>query len=61
MLEPLLKNIPLSDGVMNVAYDTEAAFSLMEKVHQYGRRWAAEGYFSAVKRRFGESVRATSI
>ena len=25
-----------------------------------GRRWAVEGYFSSVKRQFGESVRATS-
>lgn len=29
--------------------------------HQYGRRWAAEGYFSSVKRIFGETVRASSI
>ncbi len=28
--------------------------------HQYGRRWAVEGFFSAIKRIFGESVRATS-
>ncbi len=100
VLEPLLENIPLIDGVMDAAYDTEAAFSffrrkgvaipsiklrknprakrnpnrayavlefkelgyeLWQKVHQYGRRWAVEGYFSAVKRHFGESVRATSI
>jgi hypothetical protein len=30
-------------------------------VHQYGRRWAAESVFSAIKRIFGETVRATSI
>ena len=29
-------------------------------VHQYGRRWAAESVFSAIKRIFGETVRATS-
>jgi hypothetical protein len=29
--------------------------------HQYGRRWAVEGYFSSVKRIFGETVRASSI
>jgi hypothetical protein len=29
--------------------------------HQYGRRWAAEGYFSSVKRIFGETVRASSV
>jgi len=28
--------------------------------HGYGRRWSVEGFFSAVKRCFGESVRATS-
>jgi transposase len=28
--------------------------------HQYGRRWAAESVFSAIKRIFGETVRATS-
>jgi hypothetical protein len=29
-------------------------------VHNYGRRWAAESVFSAIKRIFGENVRATS-
>jgi hypothetical protein len=29
-------------------------------VHRYGRRWAAESVFSAIKRIFGENVRATS-
>ena len=29
-------------------------------VHQYGRRWAAESVFSAIKRIFGETVRAKS-
>lgn len=29
-------------------------------VHDYGRRWAAESVFSAIKRIFGETVRATS-
>lgn len=31
-----------------------------KKVHNYGRRWAAESVFSAIKRIFGENVRATS-
>ena len=31
-----------------------------KQMHQYGRRWAVEGYFSAVKRIFGETVRASS-
>ena len=29
-------------------------------VHGYGRRWAAESVFSAIKRIFGETLRATS-
>jgi hypothetical protein len=49
---------------------TERAESVLEfkkygydswkKVHGYGRRWAAESVFSAIKRIFGETVRATS-
>ena len=31
-----------------------------KKVHHYGKRWAAESVFSAIKRIFGEVVRATS-
>jgi Transposase DDE domain len=31
-----------------------------KKVHHYGKRWAAESVFSAIKRIFGENVRATS-
>jgi len=31
-----------------------------KKVHKYGERWVAEGIFSAIKRIFGETVRATS-
>jgi hypothetical protein len=50
---------------------TERAESVLEfkkygydswkRVHQYGRRWAAECVISAIKRIFGETVRATSI
>jgi hypothetical protein len=29
-------------------------------MHQYGRRWAVEGFFSSIKRIFGETVRASS-
>jgi len=49
---------------------TERADSVLEfkkygydswrKVHQYGRRWAAESVFLAIKHIFGETVRATS-
>lgn len=31
-----------------------------KELYGYGRRWAVEGYFSSVKRQFGEAVRATS-
>jgi hypothetical protein len=31
-----------------------------KKLHQYGKRWATESVFSAIKRIFGENVRATS-
>jgi hypothetical protein len=31
-----------------------------KKLHNYGMRWATEGIFSAIKRIFGETVRATS-
>ncbi len=32
-----------------------------KKIHGYGRRWSAESVISAIKRIFGETVRATSI
>jgi len=31
-----------------------------KNIHRYGRRWAVESVFSAIKRIFGETVRATS-
>ncbi|MDM7913022.1 MAG: IS5 family transposase [Methanotrichaceae archaeon] len=31
-----------------------------KNIHHYGRRWAVESVFSAIKRIFGETVRATS-
>ena len=31
-----------------------------KKVHGYGRRWSTESVISAIKRIFGETVRATS-
>jgi len=30
-----------------------------KQMHQYGRRWAVEGFFSSIKRIFGETVRAS--
>jgi len=32
-----------------------------KQMHQYGRRWAVEGYFSSIKRILGETVRASSV
>jgi len=31
-----------------------------KQMNQYGRRWAVEGFFSSIKRIFGETVRASS-
>ncbi len=31
-----------------------------KKKHEHGKRWAVEGFFSAIKRCFGETVRATT-
>jgi hypothetical protein len=31
-----------------------------KQMHQYGRRWAVEGFFSSIKRIVGETVRASS-
>ena len=36
-------------------------YTAWKKKYKYGMRWAAEGYFSAVKRIFGEETRATSV
>jgi hypothetical protein len=54
-----------------VKVGTERAESVLEfkkygydswkRVHQYGRRWTVECVISAIKRIFGETVRATSI
>jgi hypothetical protein len=35
-------------------------YKAWKQMHQYGRRWAAEGFFSSIKRIFGETVRASS-
>lgn len=39
----------------------ELGFERWKKKHRYGKRWAVEGIFSAIKRCFGETVRASSI
>ncbi|KXB02149.1 hypothetical protein AKJ44_01305 [candidate division MSBL1 archaeon SCGC-AAA261F17] len=38
----------------------ELGYEEWKKKHEYGKRWAVEGFFSAVKRCFGETVRAAS-
>ncbi len=35
-------------------------YNSWKKVHGYGRRWSVESVISAIKRIFGETVRATS-
>lgn len=39
----------------------DAGYTDWAKSHAYGARWAIEGVFSAMKRIFGESVKASSI
>ena len=39
----------------------DSGYEQWSKDHNYGSRWAIEGVFSAMKRIFGETVRATSI
>jgi hypothetical protein len=36
-------------------------FEKWKKKHRYGKRWIVEGVFSAVKRCYGETLRASSI
>jgi len=38
----------------------ELGYEEWKKKHEYGKRWSVEGFFSAVKRCFGETVRAAS-
>jgi len=39
----------------------ELGYDAWRDKYRYGERWAVESYFSAVKRIFGEEIRATSI
>jgi hypothetical protein len=45
----------MNRGIQKYGYDS------WKGVHKYGRRWASESVFSAIKRIFGETVRVTSI
>lgn len=38
----------------------ELGYGEWKEKHDYGKRWSVEGFFSAVKRCFGETVRAAS-
>ncbi len=51
----------LSDRAFAVREFQDLGYDKWKKKHGYGRRWASEGFFSAVKRCFGETVRATSV
>ena len=51
----------LSDRAFAVCEFQNLGYDSWKEKHGYGRRWAAEGFFSAVKRCFGETVRATSV
>jgi len=50
--------LPRSNAVLDFLKN---GYKGWKQKHQYGRRWAVEGYFSSVKRIFGETVRASSI
>lgn len=39
----------------------DAGYPEWAKTHEYGSRWSVEGVFSAMKRIYGESVKATSV
>jgi hypothetical protein len=49
-----------SDRAESVLEFKKYGYDSWKIVHGYGRRWSAESVFSAIKRIFGETVRATS-
>jgi hypothetical protein len=49
---------PRSNAVLELK---KYGYNGWKQMHQYGRRWAVEGYFSSIKRIFGETVRASSV
>jgi hypothetical protein len=51
----------LSERAFAVREFQKLGYEKWKKKHGYGGRWTAEGVFSAVKRCFGETVRATSV
>ena len=51
----------LSDRAFAVREFQRLGYEKWKMKHNYGKRWSAEGFFSAMKRCFGECVRATTI
>jgi len=51
-----LHNINISD-----TKEFELGYEGWRDKYKYGKRWYSEGPFSAVKRKFGEFVRATKV
>lgn len=51
----------LTDRAFAVREYQKIGYEDWKKKHNYGQRWSSEGLFSAVKRMFGETVRATSM
>lgn len=51
----------LSDRAFAVREFQKLGYEKWKRKHNYGKRWSAESFFSAIKRCFGESVRATSV
>jgi hypothetical protein len=51
------KPSPRSDAVLEFLKN---GYKGWKQMHQYGRRWTVEGFFSSIKRIFGETVRASS-
>ncbi len=49
-----------SDRSESVLEMKKLGYDSWKKVYGYGRRWSAESVISAIKRIFGETVRATS-
>ncbi len=51
----------LSDRAFAVREFQRLGYEKWKRKHKYGKRWSAEGFFSVIKRCFGETVRATSV
>ncbi len=60
-----LRSNAISSGDSPRAYAVrdfkELGYQKWKKKHRYGKRWIVEGVFSAIKRCFGETLRASSI